>query len=75
MDESSSSKRLLSGFLELAAGRFNEDVELIKVLRSNAFQIGKANVLVRVASDMGKRYFFGLNYITAEEIYNLRSGC
>jgi len=70
MGETSSSKKLLSGFLE-SAESFSEGVELIKVLRSNAFQIGKANVLVRVASDLGKRYFFGLNYITAEEIYNL----
>jgi hypothetical protein len=70
MGETSSSKRLLSGFLE-SAESFSEGVELIRVLRSNAFQIGKASVLVRVASDLGKRYFFGLNYITAEEIYNL----
>ncbi|MCK4311874.1 MAG: hypothetical protein KAW88_03970 [Candidatus Cloacimonetes bacterium] len=27
--------------------------------------------MIRVASDLGKRYFFGLNYITAEEMYNI----
>jgi len=58
------------GFLEKAKS-LDENVELIKVLRTNTYQIGKANVLVRTASDLGKRYFFGLNYINAEEISNL----
>lgn len=40
-------------------------------MRTNTFNIGNANVLVRTASDLGKRYFFGLNYINAEEVYNL----
>lgn len=70
MTQLTNAKRLLLNFLE-AAKSHNRDVELIKVLRANAFKIGKANVLVRVASDLGKRYFFGLNYINAEEIYNL----
>lgn len=65
-----SSKTLLLEFLEIAKSK-NQNVEPIKILRVNAFQIGSANVLVRIASDLGKRYFFGLNYISAEEIYNL----
>lgn len=43
----------------------------VRVLRTNTFSVGNANVLVRTASDLGKRYFFGLNYINAEEVYNL----
>lgn len=70
MAQLTNAKRLLTNFLEIAKSH-NSDVELIQVLRANAFRIGKANVLVRVASDLGKRYFFGLNYIHAEEIYNL----
>ena len=70
MKESSNSKRLLQNFLEVAKSH-NNNVEPKQVLLANAFQIGKANVLVRVASDLGKRYFFGLNYIHAEEISNL----
>ena len=64
------SKKLFLSFLSEAKHR-NQFAEPIKVLRSNAFKIGKANILIRVASDLGKRYFFGLNYINAEEIYNL----
>lgn len=70
MAQLTNAKKLLLNFLEIAKSR-NRDVELIQVLRANAFKIGKANVLVRAASDLGKRYFFGLNYINAEEIYNL----
>jgi hypothetical protein len=51
---------------ELQAG-----IELIKVLKSRTYQIGEANVLVRAASDRNRRYFFGINYITVEEIANL----
>ncbi len=64
------SKNLLSDFLEKAKS-LNEEIEPIKILRSNTFKIGNVNVLIRAASDSGKRYFFGLNYINAEEIYNL----
>ena len=70
MAQLTNAKRLLLNFLE-SAKSYNKDVEPIQVLRANAFKIGKANVLVRTASDLGKRYFFGLNYINAEEIYNL----
>ena len=61
---------LLNQFLEKAK-LLDAEVEPIKVLRSNTFRIGKANILIRVASDLGKRYFFGLNYISAEELSNL----
>lgn len=70
MKEPSNSKKILRNFLEVAKS-YNNDVEPRRVLLANAFQIGKANVLIRVASDLGKRYFFGLNYIHAEEISNL----
>jgi len=70
MSQLADSKRLLLDFLEVAKSH-NANVEPIQVLRANAFKIGKANVLVRVASELGKRYFFGLHYIHAEEISNL----
>lgn len=63
-------KELLGKFL-LRAKAKGVDANPIKVLRSNTFNVGNANVLVRTASDVGRRYFFGLNYINAEEIYNL----
>jgi len=64
------SKRLFNEFLEEAKLQ-NDNLPLEKLLRANAFRIGNSNVLVRVASDNGGRFFFGLNYITAEEMYNL----
>lgn len=57
-------------FLERAK-EFNANVELIKVLKSRTYRIGDANVLVRASSDGNKRYFFGINYITVEEMANL----
>lgn len=57
-------------FLEKAKN-FNANVELIKVLKSRTYRIGEANVLVRAASEANRRYFFGINYITVEEIANL----
>ena len=70
LDNMKNTDLLLNQFLENAK-QFDAEVEPIKVLRSNTFRIGKANVLIRVASDLGKRYFFGLNYISAEEVSNL----
>lgn len=70
MSQVSNTKKLLSSFIEKAKS-LNENVKPIKILRSNTFNVGNANVLVRIASDLEKRYFFGLNYINAEEIYNL----
>lgn len=64
------SKKLLNEFLEEARQQ-NNNLQPEKLLRANAFRIGNSNVLIRVASDNGGRFFFGLNYITAEEMYNL----
>lgn len=53
------------------ARSFNSDVDLIRVLKARAYRIGDANVLIRAASGSRRRYFFGLNYIHAEEVANL----
>jgi hypothetical protein len=72
MSNSKSNADLLANkFLQLAK-EFQANVELIKVLKSRTYQIAGANVLVRVAT-LGKdgMYFYGLNYLTAEEMNNL----
>ncbi len=61
---------LVDKFLQKAK-EFQTDVELIKVLKSRTYKIAEANVLIRAASEGDRRYFFGLNYITAEEMANL----
>ncbi len=66
----SPSNLLALQFLEKAK-EFNASIELIKVLKSRTYRIGEANVLVRASSDGNRRYFFGINYITVEEIANL----
>jgi hypothetical protein len=66
----SPSDLLASQFLEKAKG-FQANVELIRVLKSRTYHIGEANVLVRASSEGNRRYFFGINYITVEEIANL----
>lgn len=66
----SPSDSLAFQFLEKAK-YFNASVELIKVLKSRTYQIGESNVLVRASSEGNRRYFFGINYITVEEIANL----
>lgn len=66
----SPSDLLASQFLDRAK-EFQASVELIKVLKSRTYHIGEANVLVRASSDGNRRYFFGINYITVEEIANL----
>ena len=63
-------KELTEKFLQKAETK-GIKVNPIRVLRTNTYSVGNANVLVRTASDLGKRYFFGLNYINAEEVYNL----
>ncbi len=63
-------KELIEKFLQKADSKGIE-VNPIRVLRTNTYSVGDANVLVRTASDLGNRYFFGLNYINAEEVYNL----
>jgi hypothetical protein len=66
----SPSEVLALQFLEQAK-EFNANVELIKVLKSRTYSIGESNVLVRAASEGNRRYFFGINYLTVEEIANL----
>ncbi|MBC8402513.1 MAG: hypothetical protein H8E14_13570 [Candidatus Marinimicrobia bacterium] len=63
-------KKLIIQFLEKAKSQ-GFMVEPVTILRTNTFALNNCNILVRTASDLGKRYFFGLNYINAEEIYNL----
>lgn len=65
-------EKLLSDFLEKAKSKEFE-VNRVNILRTNTFALNNSNVLVRTASDLNKRYFFGLNYINAEEIYNLNN--
>ena len=62
---------LANEFLQLAK-QFQANVELIKVLKSRTYKIAEANVLIRAATQ-GKNggYFYGLNYLTAEEMNNL----
>ena len=62
---------LANEFLQIAK-KFQANVELIKVLKSRTYKIAEANVLIRAATE-GKtnRYFYGLNYLTAEEMNNL----
>ncbi len=62
---------LANEFLRVAK-KIQANVELIKVLKSRTYKIAGANVLVRVAT-LGKdgKYFYGLNYLTAEEMNNL----
>jgi hypothetical protein len=69
MNQSATAKQLLENFLTEAKKQAG-DVEPIRVLRCNAFRVKDAHVLVRVAADTGK-FFFGLNYINAEEVANL----
>jgi len=70
MPNTYSSDILVKEFLEKAK-TFQADVEMLKVLKSRTYQIAEANVLVRAASEGNRRYFFGLNYLTVEEIANL----
>lgn len=64
---------LADEFIEKLRG-MAPDVNPIKVLRARAYKIPNANFLIR-ASNLGRngKYFFGLNYITAEEIANLEN--
>ncbi len=68
--EISNSEALAFEFLE-SAKELTADVELIRVLRSRTYRIGESNVLVRASSEGNKRYFYGINYVTVEEIANL----
>src|SRR6266542_3859046 len=48
------------------------EVEPVKVLKSRVYKIFSSHILIRAAS-LGARntYFYGINYITIEEIANL----
>lgn len=61
---------LVQEFLQKAA-ELQNSVEPIRILKARAYKISEASVLIRAASDGNKRYFFGLNYIHAEEVANL----
>lgn len=66
----SPSELLAKQFLDKAQ-KFQANVELIKVLKSRTYHIGQSNVLIRTSSESHHRYFFGINYITVEEIANI----
>lgn len=69
--QKSNADLLAEEFLRYAK-RFQANVEPVKVLKSRTYQIADANVLVRASSEgKNSRYFFGLNYLTAEEMNNL----
>ena len=64
---------------EVLQERFLQKAEQIygrptRVLSSTTYKIGKAHVLVRVASEANssRRYFFGLKYAALEELVNLK---
>lgn len=61
---------LAQEFLQKAA-QLQSSIEPIRILKARAYKIGDASVLIRAASDGNRRYFFGLNYIHAEEVANL----
>ncbi|MBN2009797.1 hypothetical protein JW960_10685 [candidate division KSB1 bacterium] len=66
----SPSELLVAQFIEKAK-KFQATIEIIKVLKSRTYHIGEANVLVRASSGSNRTFFFGINYITIEEIANL----
>lgn len=70
MKNKSKTDILVDEFLEHAVS-LKTNIELIRVLKARVYQISEANVLVRAASEGNRRYFFGINYITIEEIANL----
>lgn len=64
---------LVNKFLE-TANKFNSNIDLVQVLKARVYKICYANVLIRAASrptNNGRKFFFGLNYITVEEMANL----
>jgi hypothetical protein len=64
---------LVEKFLDQAKN-LHANIEPVRVLRARVFQIGESNVLVRAAKMLDtQRYFFGINYITLEEIANLEN--
>ncbi len=65
-------EKIVLDFLEQAK-RFQANYELIKVLKSRTYHIANANVLIRVSCEGNRRYFFGLNYLCAEEMVNIEN--
>ncbi len=70
MKNKSKAEILVDNFLEIAK-KYQANVEYLRVLKARVYQIAEANVLIRAASEGSGRYFFGINYITIEEIANL----
>ena len=66
----SNTEKLVKDFLRTASN-LNDEIKPTKVLKARVYQIGKANVLIRAASDTKRNYFYGINYITIEEMANL----
>ncbi|GBD88424.1 hypothetical protein BMS3Abin03_02360 [bacterium BMS3Abin03] len=66
----SNTDKLLNQFLEYSK-KLTTEFEIYKVLKSRTYKIGESNVLVRAASEGNRNYFFGINYLTIEEIANL----
>lgn len=65
-----SSDKLVNEFLDRAR-EFQTNIELLRVLKTRTYKIAESNVLIRAATEANRRYFFGLNYISAEEIFNI----
>jgi len=57
------------------AQNLKASIDPLRVLRARVYQIGNANVLIRAAGSSvnNGRYFFGINYITLEEMANLEN--
>lgn len=69
--EKSTTDVLADSFVQKAR-EFDPEVEPIRILRARAYRILNANLLIRAATlGNSRRYFFGLNYIHAEEVANL----
>lgn len=63
---------LVEQFLKIAK-KYQANVKLQKVLKSRTYAIADSNVLIRAASLGNRRFFFGLNYLTVEEMNNLNN--
>lgn len=70
MKKISNTDKLAKEFLQKASN-LKSEIEPIKVLKARVYQIGIANVLIRASSEGNRNYFFGINYITIEEMANL----
>jgi hypothetical protein len=68
----SNTEKLAVEFLKKASV-YQNNIEPIKVLKARVYRIGNSNVLIRTASEGNRNYFFGINYITIEEMANLQN--